>query len=173
LIELIIVLLIVVLILGMAAPRIDLGRIRVDTSAMRVSTYLLAAQRMAVTKQHDVRVLFDEAERALVIHEDANNDGIQDPGERLRTERLDDGIVFGLGDDPLSGDGAALTFALGDEGVPTLTYRRNGSASEEGAAHLTALPAGRLTYDRAVHVTRATGLTRCWSRASEQWKEGC
>jgi Tfp pilus assembly protein FimT len=171
-IELIIVLMLVVVILGMAVPRIDLGRIRVDSSAMRVSAYLLAAQRIAVTKQHDVRILFDEDHRALRIHEDANNDGVQDPSERVRTETLDDGILFGLGDDPLTGDDA-LTFADGGEGLPTVTYHRNGAASEEGAAHLTALPAGRPTYDRAVHVTRATGLTRCWSRASEDWKEGC
>jgi Tfp pilus assembly protein FimT len=172
-VELIYVLVIMLIIGGMALPRINLGRVRVGSSSMKVASYLLVAQRMAVTRQHNVRVSFDEIGGTVQIHEDANNNGLIEGTERLRTETLDEGVSFSVSGAPLFGGGEALTFAPDANALPSVIFRRNGSASEEGAVHVTALPTGRPEYDRAIRVNRATGLARCWSRETGTWTEGC
>jgi len=80
LIELILVLTLIGLVSGIMLPRIDFQRARVDSAALQVSSNLLRAQRVAVMRQHDVRVSFDEAHTRVLTHQDANNDGRVDAG---------------------------------------------------------------------------------------------
>jgi hypothetical protein len=48
-------------------------------------------------RQRDVRMSFDDQANEILIHEDADNDGIVDPGERVRAiETLEDEVVFGV-----------------------------------------------------------------------------
>lgn len=171
--ELAFVLLIVGVIAGMAFPRIDFKRARVDAAAVSAGSQLLRAQRVAVLRQHDVRVSFDADEGALLIHDDVDNDGTVDDGEPTRVEALGEKTYFGSVGDALFGDGDAITFELDDAELPTVVYHRNGSASEEGVVHITSeSPVGE-EHDRAIRVTRATGLARCWTRRNGDWKEGC
>jgi prepilin-type N-terminal cleavage/methylation domain-containing protein len=173
LIELLVVVTMIGLLAGIMVPRIDFQRARVDSAAFQLSSNLLLAQRIAVMRQHDVRISFDADELDVIIHEDGNNDGDVDSGEETRVEALGDGVGFDRVGTQVWGPGDAITFEEGDEGFPTLTFHRNGSASAEGAIHLTTLPRVNQGEDRAIRITRATGLARCWNRRTGTWREGC
>jgi type II secretory pathway pseudopilin PulG len=61
---------------AVALPRIDLSRYRAIASMQAIGTTLLASQRLAVSRQHNVVVSFDQAASAMLVHQDANNDNL-------------------------------------------------------------------------------------------------
>lgn len=177
LLELLIVVTIIGIVTAIVAPRIDLTRIRADTAMQSVGTTLLATQRLAVTRGHDMVILFDEATAALRVHEDADNDGAIDTDERVRRLPLGDQIVFGRGGAPVHPVGAAAVNLLQvREGVPALVFHRNGSASEFGGFYLTtrraALRSGFARDTRVLQVERSTGRTAWFRYASSGWVQG-
>src|SRR5262252_3964713 len=95
LIEMLIVLVVIGLVVGIAAPKIDVTKFRVQSAMQGVGMTMLAVERQAITQQHDVIVMFDVPNNLIRIHDDANNNGIVDPGERVRGMPLGEGIVFG------------------------------------------------------------------------------
>lgn len=162
------------LFMAIAVPRIDFQRVRVDSAALQVASQLLLAQRIAVMNQYDVRVSFDSVKSTLIVHQDKNGNGTVESGELTRTEPLGEGAQYSHKGAVLYGAGPALTFEKDAVGRPTVVFHRNGSASEEGAVHISNLPLGGAQADRAVRVTRATGLARCWNRRQgSAWQEGC
>jgi len=171
-IELLIVLVILGIALGFAAPKIDVTRFKVESAVQAVGTTLLATQRLSITTQHDVIVLFDQANQAMRIHADKDNDGMIDPGEHVRAVPLGEAIVFGRGTAPAMpppmGPGP-ITFKKLIAGMPALVFHRDGSASEVGGFYLTsqrAATTGTRPQDaRAVEVERATGRAS-WHRYS-------
>lgn len=168
----------VVSLLGLVVvPHIEIVKYRMDGNVRGVVTALLAAQRIAVKHQHDVVVAFDVANNQLRLHEDANNNGEVDPGERVRYVHLQDRVRFGRGSaPPLGGEESAVSFTQTQNGLPAVRFIRNGSASEEGIFYLTSgrsASDGRFAKDgRAVHVSRATGRVTWFYYAPPEWKSG-
>jgi prepilin-type N-terminal cleavage/methylation domain-containing protein len=175
LIELLTVVAMISLLAMIAAPRIDYMKMRLNSSASTAALALLAAQREAVSRQHDVVVMIDEANSTLRILFDANNNGVEDAGERIRPIALDDHVVFGLGAAPARPmGGAPASFTQEVSGMPALTFHRNGSASQEGGFYLTSAraAAGADVPDetRAVEVVRATGRAETWRYTGSAWE---
>jgi Tfp pilus assembly protein FimT len=155
----------------LALPHFDYTRIRLNGAVSTARLALLASQREAVARQHDVAVMFDQPHRALRVLFDANNNGTQDGSEEVRVVALDDGVGFGRAVAPARSIGTGtITFTHQVNGLPALTFHRNGSASEAGGFYLTSLRdlngAGKPADDRAVEVQRATG------RADSYWFDG-
>jgi prepilin-type N-terminal cleavage/methylation domain-containing protein len=164
LIELVVVMVIGLIILGWAMGRIDLGEMRIRSAEQQLSSSLLSAQQRAVLKQHDVRVLFDTAATALLIHEDLNNDGVRGGSEPVRMVELAEGVrLTGTG---TPGNPPAVSFDLGSEGLPVLTFHRGGFGSESGLVHLGTVRSARGERPadaRRLEVNRATGrVTRSY-----------
>ena len=134
----------------------------------------LAAQQQAVTRQHDFVVGFDAPNGSIRVHQDANNDGKIDAGERVRNWPLGDNVVFGRGGAPAFAIGQpAVTFTQVREGLPSVIFHRSGSASEYGGFYLTSRRSalGGLSRDaRAIEVERATGRAT-WYRYVNQWSK--
>lgn len=183
LLELLVVLSIVSLLSMLVLPSIEIVKYRMDGSVRGAATALLSAQRLAVKRQHDVVVTFDSANRRLRIHEDANNDGIIDAGERVRFVQLQDGVRYGRGMATALGSASAtITFSETQDGLPAVRFIRNGSASEEGLFYLTSSRAGTVHPDsapsrwardsRAVRVDRATGRVSWFYYDPPEWKAG-
>lgn len=177
-IELIVVLAVVGIIAGFAAPQFQAGRWRAQSGAQEVMMALGAAQRLAVLRQHDVAITFRIDDRVLEIHQDEDNDGTVDAGEDVRIVELPETIGFGLGPaSPLAGDPsyATVTFIAGEDD-PRLVFHRNGSASEAGRVYVRPR-FGSMSDDagssRALLVERATGEVRCFSFASGTWEPRC
>ena len=176
LIEVLIVLVLIGLATVMAVPRIDLDFYRIDAGMHAVGSQLLTAQRLAVKRQHNVVVAFDTAAHRIRVHQDADNDGLIDAGETSGYTALGDGVVFGCSGAPtapLLGVSRVISFVGRQYGMPAVTFRRSGSASEEGGFVLTsrraAAEGGKPHSSRGVRVERSTGRIT-WYRYAGAWK---
>ncbi len=173
-IELLIVVLLVSLIAVIAGPRINLTRYKVEGGMRAVQSVMLGAQRMAVTRQHDIVVLFDAPNSMIFVHEDTDNDGDRDAGERQRGYPLGDGVVFGLQGATARAMGATpITFTQIFQSKPAVVFHRVGSASEAKGVYLTSQRTGHPEDTRAIEVERSTGRVS-WYRFSppSSWKRG-
>lgn len=174
LIEMLIVMAVLGLVVAFAAPKIDITKFRVESSMQGVGMTMLAAERQAITQQHDVILLFDVANNTIRIHDDANNNGVADVGERVRGVSLGDGIVFGRATAtprPMGGGPVTFTKAIG--GVPALVFHRDGSASESGGFYLTSIRAAtsgvHLEDTRSIEIERATGRASWYKYGNSVW----
>lgn len=175
--ELLVVLLVVGLLSLLVIPNIEIVRYRMDGAARGAVAALVAAQRQAVVRQHDVIVAFDAANRRLRIHQDRDNDGSIGSTEPTRIVPFDDGVQFGRGGTPALFGTASVTFTETQDGMPVVRFIRTGSTSEEGGFYLTSDRAlqdsGRYPQDaRAVEVERATGRVTWYYYDPDQWKKG-
>jgi Tfp pilus assembly protein FimT len=178
LVEISVVVFLVLALTGIAAPRIDVNRFRVDAAIQSAVSVLMSSRGEAIMRQHDVMVLFDTENRALRIVSDLNNNGEIDSGEPSRDVVLEDAVTFGQG-------GAAALFDQSSvvslekqvSNTPTLIFRRSGSASEEGVIYLTSMRGDAGTAfpgdARALFIERATGRVSCYSYRTLTWTEGC
>ena len=174
LVEVIYVVILLGILAGFAAPFIDVSKFRMNSAVVEVATELMAAQRYAVLRGHDVVVAFDEENKWMRIHLDANNDGKVQEGENTRAAQLGDGVSFGRASGPtLTPATQNVTFIQTQEQFPSLTFHRNGSASEAGIIYLTFNKASLTKSNRAVQVIRSTAKVKCWSYGTENWQETC
>lgn len=149
--------------LSISMATFDNSAYRLDASLSQVIHRSRVARSLAVLRQHDVVVDFDQAEPAVVVHEDADNDGVRDPDERVIRYPLEDGTRYTRGSSPPLGgfSDPAVSFTDG-----RVIFRRDGSCSEEGAVYV-----GREAEAnaRAVVFSRATGYTRIFRFTGSNW----
>jgi prepilin-type N-terminal cleavage/methylation domain-containing protein len=178
LVELLMVIVIMGILGAIALPKIDVAQFQVSSAVQAVSTTMVAAQREAITKQHDIILTFDATNRQVRLVWDANSDGLIGAGERSRVFTLDDRVVFGRGLAPARAFGdQAIDFDDVINGLPALTFHRNGSASGVGGFSLTsrgaaAGDASLKKHTRAVEIIRATGRTEWWRYNGSEWLRG-
>jgi prepilin-type N-terminal cleavage/methylation domain-containing protein len=178
LVEVLLVIVIIGILIGLVVPRIDVANFQVSSAVQALSTTSAVAQREAITKQHDMILIFDAAARQLRLVWDVDSDGIIDANERIRSITLDDRVVFGLGTAPARAFGAApINFVDQIGGLPALTFHRNGSASGIGGFYLTtragaAGAANKSRDTRAAEIVRATGRTEWFRYSGVAWVRG-
>lgn len=164
--ELLIVVVMVGILTGIAASKLDWQRYRADSVSRGVMAELAGAQRLAVSLQADVRITQPASDR-LAIHEDADNDGAVDSGERVRTVVLEEGYALrkvSAPDVPSPSDPTQLT---------AVVFRRDGSASRSGTFYVEATAGDAdCRRCRAVSVTRATGRVVWFSKSQGTWRRG-
>ena len=162
LIEAMLVLVVMGLVAGMTLPKLYLNAARVDGMAQQVRGALMIAQRTALTRQYDVLVSIDTARGALRIVEDSNNTGKLDAGEVVhwRSVGRGDGNLFTV---PPKGFSAASvtapvvgTLIRSVDGLPTVTFHRDCSASSDAEIYIVNGSHGKPAY-RCIVITRSTG----------------
>jgi prepilin-type N-terminal cleavage/methylation domain-containing protein len=164
--ELMIVIVMIGILSGIAASRLDWTRYRADSVARGLAAEMGGAQRLAVSLQENVRVTVLDSSR-VQIHEDADDDGAVGSGERVRMIQLADGFSIGQGsaaDIPAPSDPTVLAAIL---------FRRDGTADRSGTFYVQGPgddPACR--HCRAIAVTRATGRLVTFSYATGTWVRG-
>lgn len=176
-IEILIVLIMIGIIATFVAPRLNLGRYQVESAMLGVGTTLTAAQRLAVLRGYDVIIGFDVPRASFRIHDDANNNGRIDPGERVRSIPLGEHVVFGRGSAPAFDIGTdPVTFTAMRDGLPALVFHRNGSASAAQGFYLTSQRevsyGGHPEDARAVVLDRATGRVNWYRYGPPLWRRG-
>ena len=174
LIELMIVVVIIGIMAAVVAPRTAGDRWQLDGAVRAASAELGYAAQSAVTLQSDVRVSFQADSGRVRTHEDRNNNGAVDAGERVRWTSIASNVYFARASAAaLPMGSAAVTFTGTADGMPTVIFRRDGSASEEGGLYLTTRRAAQRSSTRdvrAVVVTRSTGRTTPMTAASGSWQ---
>lgn len=176
LVELVMVMVILGIMVTFAAPRIDLSAYRANTAVQALGTTILAAQRQAVTQQHDIIVRFDSTAPNVTIHQDRNNNGVVDAGEHVRAVPLGEGMVFGRGPAPAMPFGTdPISVKRWVDGRAVLVFHRDGSASEAGGFYVTSSRAqnsgSRPNDARAVSFERATGRAQWFRYTSAGWRK--
>ncbi len=163
LIELLIVIVLIGILSGIAASRLDWTRYRADAVSRGVMADLALAQRRSVSLQENVRIIIPDSAR-MQVHEDANDDNAVESGERVVTYPLDHNFIFAKGSAPdlsLAEDPTALT---------SLTFRRDGSANRSGTFYISGPGYDpNCKHCRAVAVSRATGRVTWYSYATGSW----
>jgi prepilin-type N-terminal cleavage/methylation domain-containing protein len=163
---------------SIAFTKVDIAKMEANSAVQVLSTSMVAAQREAITKQHDVILTFDVAQRTVRLVWDRDSDGIIDNGERVRAIPLDGRITFGLSGATARSFGAnPINFDRDIGGRPALIFHRNGSASGIGGFYLTstraiANPVKYQSDTRAVEIVRATGRTEWHRWTGTAWKRG-
>ena len=178
LVELVITLLIVGIMANFMIPLFRPERFQLDSAMIRVGSALIAQQRNAVLRQHNLVVGVDTLQRQLRVHYDADNDATIGTAEQWFVIELGEGVVFGRGGAPARPlSGRTVSMEEEQDGLPALTYRRNGSASEQAIIYLTSERASRYgdipTDGRAIEIERATGRVSCYSYRSGTWVQSC
>jgi prepilin-type N-terminal cleavage/methylation domain-containing protein len=178
LIELIIVMLLIGIMAGIVAPLLRPERFQLDAALVLVASTMTAQQRNSIMRQHDIVLTLDSAGSRIRVHYDRDNDNVIDAGEPTSVVELEEGMTFGRGQTPARAMGSGTISVTETQGTfPSLTFRRNGSASEQAILYLTsqrARTASAFTEDgRAIEIERATGRVRCYSYGSGAWVQTC
>lgn len=172
--EVLVVLVILGIAVSMAVPKLNNGPTRLDGAMHELGSTLLAAQSSAIARQHDVVVAFDESQRKLRIHYDADNDQVMDTGERVAYVELPKGVEFGRGDaGALYIGGDRVTFAYRQSGLRAVVFHRNGSASAEGGFYLQTIntdASGARPHARALTLERGTGRPTWFRYSGGAWQ---
>jgi len=172
LVEMLIVIIIVAITSAIALPRINLSGIRSKSSVQSMGTTMLALQREAIARQHNVVVILDATRRQLRVVDDSTNNELVTPGERVRTVSLGEGVVFGkpaaVTARPFGGNAINFISTEGSTGLPDIVFYRNGSAKEAGGFYLSTAKAmagspGHGDETWAMEISRATGRAE-WMR---------
>ena len=170
LVEMMIVLTMFGLVVGFALPKLNYGAFRVNGAVRGAAGLLARAQRMAVTEQNSVNVLFDVANNAIKVHEDANDNNQIDAGERVRSYPLGENVVFGSGGAPTRQYAPApISFTRTMSGTVEIIFRRDGSASENGGFYITQKNSTSASLARSIEVIQATGRTEWYQYSGSAW----
>ncbi|MGH7648904.1 MAG: GspH/FimT family pseudopilin [Gemmatimonadaceae bacterium] len=176
LIEMVTVAVLIGILTAFVAPRIDFTSYRVNGAMRGFGTTLLSAQRVAVTRGYDVVVQFNQDKNSIAILDDANNNGEADDGEHVSGMALGEMIVFGRGSAPsMNASTDNVSFTQLSDGLPSVTFHRDGSASQAGTVYLTSVrgaSGGTTTDARAITTDRATGRVSWYAYDGSSWKRG-
>ena len=178
LVELLIAMSLIGLMAAIVIPRIDVARFQVEGTMQSVGTLMLAAQRLAVTRQHDVVARFDEANNTIRLLQDKNNDGVIASTEHVQTVYLGEKVIFGRGFAPARPIGnGPVTFTQLVSGQKSVSFHRNGSASEEGGFYMTSQRAANgytsgKNDTRVIEIERGTGRSRWFRYINNSWRQG-
>ena len=173
LIEIMMAIVMIGLVALFALPKLNWGAYRINGAARGVTALLGRAERMAVTDQYNVNVIFDVANNAIKIHEDANNDNIIQTTERVRSYPLGEGIIYGTGGAPARiYSPTPISFTRTQNGSLEIIFRRDGSASENGGFYITTTnsqTSSRPQDARSIEVTRSTGRADWYKYTGSTW----
>lgn len=174
LIEMLIVLSILGIIGGVAVTRLNTVGFKMDAAARVAHSAVQQAQRLALTRQFDIIVSFDQQTRRIRIAEDANNDGSLAPDERFRWKALEDSARFDAPPSSVLGGGAMAIQGQNlrqVDGMPSIIFRRSGSASSDLEVYLGSRR-GDADDFRGIVVTQATGRVEWFKYVGGQWRPG-
>ena len=178
LIELLTVIVIIGVMAMFALPRMRIDRYSVDGAVRTISMALMVAQREAVSRGHNVIVVFDTSSNVIRTVWDGNNNFIIDAGEKTRPFLIPERVVFGRGSGvpALNGAGAMVPSLREVSGMPAMALQRTGSTDKAFVMYFTTQSArsGMSEHNdtRAMVVERATGRPTWWIYTQGSWKRG-
>lgn len=172
-IEVMAAMIIISVIVGIALPRMNLHRFRLDASVRVIQTTIQQAERESVKRQHNFVIGFDTIGNRLRVLDDQNNNNVADASERVIWKTLDTGIKFAK--PPAGFNGGAAVSVTGTKlttsgGYPSIIFRRDGAASTDAQVYITSTRNQDGDF-RLLSITRATGRID-WYRYGTTWKRG-
>jgi prepilin-type N-terminal cleavage/methylation domain-containing protein len=181
LVEMLVVIVVIGTLTMIALPRINLSRIRSKAAIQTLGTTMIALQRDAIAKQHNIVVMIDVNTRSLRALYDSTNDIRINNNERVRAIPVGEEIVFGrppgvparaFGGNPVNFTATELS-----TGLPAIILYRNGSAHEFGGMYLSTIKAmagvvGHENETWSMEIIRATGRAEWLRWNGTAWVRG-
>jgi prepilin-type N-terminal cleavage/methylation domain-containing protein len=179
LLELVIVMVMMGVIAGLAIPRLNLSRYRIDAAAQQVRSVFQTAQRTSLTRQYDVIVSVDTLKGGLRIAEDVNNNGAIEVSEWKFWRPPGEGNHFTRPPIGLNTTNVATAVVGGNlkvvDGLPSVIFHRDGSTSSDMEIYV-ATEYKRRTDFCVVSLTRSTGRSELYrlagSGSAAKWQLG-
>ena len=172
-VEILMVIVLIALVAAFGIPKLNFSGYRINSGVRSVTSLIERAQRMAVTDQNNVNVLFDVPNNQIKIHDDNNNDNSMQGGERVFTYPMPEGVVFGHNGAPARLYAAVhVSFSRSESGLREIIFRRDGSASENGGFYITTTTAqksNRPQDARSIEVIRSTGRVEWYQYNGSSW----
>jgi prepilin-type N-terminal cleavage/methylation domain-containing protein len=179
LIEVMIVLALIGVGSALAIWKIDIAHYQVLGDMQGIGSLFIAAQRQAVSHQYNMILTFDTTAHVIHVISDANNNGAQDPNEHETAYALGDRVRFSMGAAPNGDVGPGpVTFTQTVNGLPSLTFFRNGAANQAGGIYITSVREAETSdplwafETHMIEVSRATGHADWWHFNGTQWVRG-
>jgi prepilin-type N-terminal cleavage/methylation domain-containing protein len=181
LVEMLIVIIIIAITASIALPRVNLSRLRSKAAIQTLGTTMLALQRDAIAKQHNIVVMIDAPARALRVLYDSTNDVSISTNERVRMVSLGEEIVIGkpaaVPNRAFGSNAVNFTATEQSTGLPAIVLYRNGSAKEAGGLYLSTVKAirgvvGHENETWAMEIVRATGRAEWLRWNGTAWVRG-
>ncbi len=178
LIETIMVLAVLGIIMAIATPSFSKWKEKhqINGQAQKVYFDLMLARTSAVKNNNIVRVTFNTTSHTYTIHDDTNDDGIQDSGETVKSAALENDINFAYNTGIIDIDENTVTAPASFGGSQTVTFDSRGQASASGSVFLLHTnDIANTSNDRArsISVLQATGAVDYWTydgSATPPWK---
>jgi prepilin-type N-terminal cleavage/methylation domain-containing protein len=176
LIEMVMVVVIVGIMAKIALPRISIDRYRADGAGRLALILLQEAQRNAITRQSNVIVSFDSLLNRFRVVQDYNNNDTINTTDQVQYRKMAEGSMFALPTwtGAVGADGTAPTAAFSGaglstiSGLPTVIFRRDGSASGNVYIFVTTRAAVATEY-REIIVTQSTGRADLYKYNGAAW----
>lgn len=170
----------VVVIIGIMAkvalPNFNINRYRADGAGRLARVILQEAERNAITRQSNVIVSFDATLNRFRVVQDWNNNDTINTTDQVEYRNMGDGAVFdkpswsgAVGADSVvpaaafAGDGLITVSSL-----PTIIFRRDGSASTNFYLYVTTRP-GVSTEYREIICAASTGRCDLYKYNGKGW----
>lgn len=174
-IEILVVVSIIGILAAFALPRLRVEQSQVDGAARTISSAIMAARADAVSRGHNVLIVFDTAARVVRTVWDVNNNLQADPGEKSRPALLGERVAFGRGAGVPAYNGANDDFPslISVGGMPAFVVQRNGALDRAGTLYLTSRRGAQGIGDidsRALQLSRATGHVTVYVHATSGWR---
>jgi hypothetical protein len=162
-------------------PSINLSRIKTKSSVQALGTTLLAVQRQAISRQHNMLILIDAAASSLRVVDDSDNNEAISANERVQFIPIGDNVVFGrpaaVPAQSFGGNAIDFTNTEATTGLPSIVLYRDGSAKEYGGWYISTVKAmagaaGHLNETWSMDMERATGRAEWMRWNGSTWLRG-
>jgi prepilin-type N-terminal cleavage/methylation domain-containing protein len=175
--ELMMVIVVVGILAALVLPKVKLDNAQVDTAARTIGMTLMAAQRDAASRQHNVIVVFDTSAHIVRAIWDENNNGKADANEKSRPFLIPERVVLGRpsGVAALGSASASIPVMNATSKGPALIVQRNGAVDRSVTLYLSTIRAmngGTDKDTRAVVIARATGRPNWYAWTGTKWRRG-
>ena len=162
---------------ALVLPKVRVDNAHVDTAARLIGMSLMSAQRDAVSRQHNVLVVFDTAAHLVKTVWDVNNNGNVDSGEKTRLFMIPDRVVLGrpAGVSALGSASSSVPVMKSNARGPYLIVQRNGAVDRSVTLYVStarAMKGGKDKDSRAVIFARATGRPDWYAWTGSKWRRG-
>ena len=131
----------------------------VNGQAQKVYFDIMLARSTSIKNNNNVSVTFDISENLYEVHDDTNNNGVEDHGESIKSVNLENNVEFGYVPELLDIDGNIVSSPIFMGSSNTVTFNSRGQATKSGSIFLIhkndiGISNNRL---RSINILRATG----------------
>ena len=167
------------IVLAMSAPNFSkwAQKHQINGESQKLYLDLLLGRMSAIKNNNNVIVTFDQGGNGYKLHNDADGDGVEDAGERIKIVNLDSRVQFGFfGTGVVDMDGNVVNNPVSlVSGGNTFTFNSRGEASTGGSIYLIHVSdAGEHNNRlRGISLVEATGAVDLWEYSASQtppWK---